>query len=77
MSRVHLFGKLSTGIPARGTKPRTSADRGGEFLRLTHCPAVICEPFFGDNAADWRVAVDRKGDMADAIAQGISNFITV
>ena len=36
----------------RGIKERKSG-RGSEFLRQTPCPAVICEPFFGDNEGDW------------------------
>ena len=36
----------------RGLKSITSQDRGGEFLRLTHCPSVILEPFFGSSAED-------------------------
>ncbi len=70
------FAEAVPEIPARGIKPRTSADRGGEFLRLTHCPAVICEPFFGDNAKDWDIAVTRKKTIAKAIAKGISDFLT-
>jgi len=65
------FEKLGTGIPSRGTKPRTSADRGGEFLRLTHCPAVICEPFFGSNPIDWVAAKEHQTDIAKAIATGL------
>lgn len=59
-------------IPARGVKPRTAADRGALFLQRTHCPAVICEPFFGDNPADWTLATKQWVKMADAIATGIA-----
>ena len=71
------FDKINTGIKARGTKPKTNGDRGAEFLKLTHCPAVICEPGFGDNAHDWEALTSRKGDIAKAYATGIIRFLTV
>lgn len=64
-------------IPVRKPKAKSSGDRGAEFLRLTHCPAVICEPGFGDNPEDWRIMTDRKPDMARAIAAGIHKYLTV
>jgi N-acetylmuramoyl-L-alanine amidase len=64
-------------IPLRGIKPKTAGDRGAEFLKLTHCPAVICEPFFGDNQEDWKIATDRKSDIARAIAAGIHDYFTI
>jgi N-acetylmuramoyl-L-alanine amidase len=30
----------------------TKSGRGGLFLRNTHCPAIITEPFFGSNQSD-------------------------
>jgi N-acetylmuramoyl-L-alanine amidase len=62
-------------LTARGLKPITAADRGAEFLRLTHCPAVIAEPFFGSNSGDWKTAVDRQNKIACAIASGIANWL--
>lgn len=35
-----------------GLLPRGSGN-GSQFLRKTHCPAVICEPFFGSNPDEW------------------------
>lgn len=61
-------------IKSRGVKPKTSADRGAEFLRGTHCPAVICEPFFGRNPSDWQIATAEKRGIARAIALGIIDF---
>ncbi len=57
---------------ARGVKAITVENRGGEFLRLTHCPAVILEPFFGSNRAEWNFFAARPQDelatvYADAI----------
>jgi N-acetylmuramoyl-L-alanine amidase len=63
-------------IPMRGIKPKTAGDRGAEFLKLTHCPSVICEPFFGDNKEDWQTAISRKPDIARAIAAGIHDYLT-
>lgn len=60
-------------FPARGVKRLTGADRGAEFVKLTHCPAVICEPFFGDNPQDWKMAASHRASIATAIAAGIAN----
>ena len=60
------------GIKARGVKPKTSSDRGAEFLRRTHCPAVICEPFFGSHPNDWRIGRQHQAAIARAIAAGIA-----
>ena len=62
-------------LMARGAKPRTPEHRGAEFLRLTHCPAVIAEPFFGSNATDWRIAVDHRECAAESIAEGIAAWL--
>ena len=65
-------------LPARGAKPMESG-RGSEFLRLTHCPAVICEPYFGTNPHDWKIASSYQDGIArtisDAIAAAHSKFI--
>lgn len=59
----------------RGIKPRGSGDRGAEFLKLTHCPSVIAEPFFGSNREDWEeIAIRKKEDLALAIAMGIRHY---
>ena len=46
------FKKAFPNIKSRGIKAIKKTDRGGKFLELTHCPAVIVEPFFGSNKAD-------------------------
>jgi N-acetylmuramoyl-L-alanine amidase len=51
-----ILGSLSHAFPKqpnRGLKPRNHGDRGALFLSRLHCPSVIVEPFFGDQAADW------------------------
>ena len=59
----------------RGIKAKVSGERGGEFLKLTHCPAVICEPFFGDNPAEWQTASSSVSAMAEAMATGITDYL--
>ncbi len=60
----------------RGIKAKISGERGGEFLKLTHCPAVIAEPFFGDNAQEWQTASSSVSTMAEAMATGICDYLT-
>jgi N-acetylmuramoyl-L-alanine amidase len=56
---------------SRGILPRFRSDRGAAFLRLTHCPAIICEPFFGSNAKDWKWANENFIAMVDAMAMAL------
>lgn len=57
---------------SRGIKPRGSGSRGASFLRLTHCPAVIAEPFFGTcGDPDWEIATKHKEGLAHSIVGGI------
>lgn len=62
-------------IPARGAKPLDSTSRGAEFVRRTHCPSVICEPFFGSNPDDWRIATENIDKIAIAIANGVYEWV--
>lgn len=63
-------------LPARGAKARSTQHRGAEFLRLTHCPAVIAEPFFGDGD-DWRTfaPTSARRRLAEVYAQAIRNSV--
>ena len=61
---------------ARGAKSRTASDRGGAFLQLTKCPAVICEPGFGDNKQDWEFLRGHDYEIAGCIAQALKEAIT-
>ena len=63
------------GIRSRGAKPIDGGARGGEFLRLTHCPAVICEPFFGSHAKDWETARTRVDTIAATIADALARSL--
>lgn len=63
------------GYPSRGVKPIfTTSDRGGLFLAKTHCPAVICEPFFGSNKTEWRHWDSRVEELAEIYANAIADW---
>ena len=57
---------------ARGIKALGPRDRGAQFLMKTHCPAVLAEPFFGTNAADWERVAEKPSVLADALAYGLA-----
>ena len=63
------------GIRARGLKPKAPGDRGAEFLRGTHCPAVIVETGFGSSPHDWKILTQQKPAIAHSIAGGIADFL--
>ena len=56
---------------SRGIKAREKGSRGAAFLRYTHCPAVIAEPFFGTSKEDWELATKHKDGLAITITGGI------
>jgi len=69
------YSKRVPELKSRGLKAIGAMDdRGAGFLRQTHCPAVIAEPFFGSNAQDWAIAQAKKPEIAKAIAAGIARF---
>lgn len=57
----------------RGIKPRSSG-RGYQALVSTHCPYVICEPFFGDNKSDWDFWKNNQILLSEIYFNGILNF---
>ena len=61
------FSETFPEIFRRGIKACFADSRGADFLRFTHCPALICEPFFGSNGWDCAV-IDKKGHKAVASA---------
>lgn len=63
-------------LPDRGLKPISKGGRGYEFLRSTSCPAVICEPFFGDNPTDWQAITPHTEKLAQALATGLAATLT-
>lgn len=72
---LHLAMRVAfPGHPARGCKGLGPSHRGAEFLRRTHCPAAIAEPFFGDHHGDWRRfgAPAGAAALAAAMAAGLA-----
>ena len=73
-----LDRNITADIPdlrARGLKPKAPGDRGAEFLRGTHCPAVIVETGFGSSPHDWKILTQQKPAIAHSIAGGIADFL--
>ena len=58
----------------RGVKPIDASDRGGSFLSLTPCPAVILEPFFGSSLDDSAAFAGHDG--AEILALTYATAIT-
>ncbi len=60
-----------------GVKAIPKGGRGDLFVALTHCPAVICEPFFGSNRAEWDhfSSIAGRSKLAYTLAQGIASHI--
>jgi N-acetylmuramoyl-L-alanine amidase len=53
---------------------RSEKERGGGFLRKTHCPALIAEPFFGSNALEWELFNAERDFYAEVLALGIDDW---
>lgn len=69
-----VFRQAHPLLAARGLKPIERGGRGDGFLRLTHCPSLIAEPFFGSNQKNW----DLLGDpliTANLYSEAIVNFL--
>lgn len=58
----------------RGLKPKRRGQRGSAFLRLTHCPAILTEPFFGSSIHDCAIFKDHEAALAQAYADGIQKL---
>lgn len=58
----------------RGVKGLGKGARGATFLRTTHCPAIITEPFFGTNWQDWIMFADQEATLSQALALGIKQW---
>jgi N-acetylmuramoyl-L-alanine amidase len=69
------FAKAFPNQKNRGLKQINAQDRGGLFLSKTHCPAVICEPFFGSNAKENAFFFSHREELAKAYADGILNWL--
>ncbi len=59
------------GLKDRGTKPRSSEDRGGHLLKNTAAPCVISEPFFIDNDQDLAIVESNYEALVSAYANTI------
>jgi len=68
------FSKEFPTIKRRGLKAITKKDRGGKFLELTHCPAIILEPFFGSSVADC--AKINLGGLTEAYTRAIQQCVS-
>lgn len=61
-------------LPSRGVLPRGRSNRGALFLRLTPCPAVILEPFFGSNTTDWGMFGRAPEKLAASYAAALQGY---
>jgi N-acetylmuramoyl-L-alanine amidase len=72
---LRSFSKMFPEQRNRGLKSINAEDRGGLFLRKSHCTALICEPFFGSNAKDTAFFSAQKEKLAVVYADGIVNWL--
>lgn len=69
------------GLKDRGLRPcdydyiGKAGDRGGYLLKYTNMPCVVVEPFFLDADSSLELAEAKKPELAQAIANGIINYI--
>ena len=59
------------GLADRGAKARDNL----AVLRGTSCPAIIVEPFFLSNGADYHKAKMHVAELAKAIIKGVSDYV--
>ena len=59
------------GLADRGVKSRDNL----AVLRGTSCPAIIVEPFFLSNGADYQKAKLHVAELAKAIIKGVSDYV--
>jgi len=58
----------------RGVKAADKEDRGSLFLRITRCPAIILEPFFGSNKKETELYAQNKQKLAAAYARALDSY---
>ena len=83
LSLEEAFSKGYPDAKKRGVKPRIkprlsaerAENRGWQFTYYTHCPAVICEPFFGSNPQEWARMKDDKERYASVLCDGITAYL--
>lgn len=62
------------GLTDRGIKTRRMNGRGAYILHETAMPCVIVEPFFIDNSADLKVAMEKQCELAKNYAHAIEGY---
>jgi N-acetylmuramoyl-L-alanine amidase len=62
------------GINERGLLARGKGN-GAAFLKLTPCPAIITEPFFGSNPNDWRAFDGKQRELGICYAKAVMRWI--
>lgn len=62
-------------LPDRGIKPKSSNDKNGYILHNVKAPIVVTELFFIDNDSDIKIAIEKKEELAQAIARGIKKYL--
>lgn len=81
MAKIHqkLHGEFFKGKYDRGIEPLgdDAHERGVLFTSLTHCPSIICEPFFGSNKEDAESYMTKSGKekLSDFYVAAISESI--
>jgi N-acetylmuramoyl-L-alanine amidase len=68
------FGREFPAMTARGVKLCNDDSRGAGFLKKTHSVAVLAEPFFGSNEAEWKVFSQSHERVAEAYANAIAKY---
>ena len=71
-----LFERV--GNTDRGVKVPAREDRGYQNLsQLRDIPVILIEPFFGDNAADAVMAVEKKQALAETIIASFEEWLAL
>jgi N-acetylmuramoyl-L-alanine amidase len=71
----NAFSKSFPQATVRGAKPIGSSDRGSLFLRLTPCPAIILEPFFGSNKDETVFYTNNQTALAHCYADALAAYL--
>ena len=58
----------------RGVKAAKAPDRGFSFMKNDALPAVLCEPFFGDDKKDY-ILFSKPTKLGQHLADGIYDFL--
>lgn len=59
----------------RGLKAKDQTSRGAGFLSKTHCPAIICEPFFGSNTEETAFFSCKVDELGLVYASALDRFV--